>query len=268
MKAQKMNGMKVVLASLAMLAIPVMGQMDEEDLAKVAQNPMADLISLPLQNNFDFGVGPENGTRYVLNIQPVMPQALNEDWNVIHRTIIPLIDQPLLAPGFGDTFGLGDIQYQAFFGPSNSEGLVWGAGPVLALPTASDDSLGTGKWSAGAGAVVIKMAGPWVVGGLVNNIWSFAGDGDRGNVNQMLIQYFVNYNFPEFYISSAPINTANWEADSGDEWTIPLGGGVGKVFMLGEMPMNTQLQAYYNVVSPDGGADWSMRLQFQFLFPK
>ena len=279
MKMQKYIWVGLWVLLMAVLAAPAVyastgdGHLDagedvEDELAMAAQNPMADLISVPLQNNFEFGVGPENDMRYILNIQPIIPQPLNENWNLIHRLIVPLIYQPELAPEFGDTFGLSDIQYQGFFGPSDTEGLIWGAGPVLSFPTASDESLGTEKWSAGAGVVALKMSGPWVVGALVNNIWSYAGEEDRGDVNQMLIQYFVNYNFPEFYVSMAPINTANWEADSGQQWTIPLGLGVGKVFMLGKLPMNSQVQAYYNVEHPDAGPDWSMRIQFQFLFPK
>jgi hypothetical protein len=141
-------------------------------------------------------------------------------------------------------------------------------GPTFTLPTATDSLLGTSKWSMRPAAVALTIQGPWVFGALANQQWSFAGWGDQ-DVSQMLIQPFVNYNLPDgWYLSSAPIITANWEASSGDKWTVPLGGGVGKLFRLDKLPINTQLQAFYNVERPDLAADWQLRFQFQFLFPK
>ena len=227
---------------------------------------MADIINIPLQNNFSFGYGPDDGMQYVLNIQPVIPSALNENWQLINRVIIPIISNPA---ALGSKSGLGDIQYQGFFGPSKPGKIIWGAGPVLAFPTASHETLGSEKWSAGGGVVALKMQGPWVYGTLVNNIWSYAGDSGRDDVNMMTIQYFINYNFGDgWYVSTAPINTANWEASSGNQWTIPVGGGVGKMVTLGKLPINLQLQAYYNVESPAIGPDWSMRFQIQTMLPK
>ena len=153
--------------------------------------------------------------------------------------------------------------------PAKAGKILWGAGAVLSFPTASDRVLGTGKWGIGPSLVVLTIQGPWVVGGLANNLWSYAGDDDRNDVNQFLFQYFINYNLPQgWYLSSAPIITANWEADNGDKWTVPFGGGVGKIFRIGKQPMNAQVQAFYNVEKPDNGADWTLRLQLQFLFPK
>ena len=157
---------------------------------------MADLISVPFQNNINFGVGPDDDVQYILNIQPVIPFKLTEDWNLISRTIVPLIYQPELAPGVGDVFGLGDIQQSLFLSPAKPGKLIWGVGPILQFPTATDDSLGQGKWGAGPTAVALTVHGPWVLGALINNVWSFAGDSDRKDVNQMLIQPFVNYNLP------------------------------------------------------------------------
>jgi len=240
-----------------------------EDLAKAAQNPIADLISLPLQNNINFGVGPGDDVQNVLNIQPVIPIKLSENWNLITRTIAPVIYQPELVPGYGSEFGLGDINTTLFLSPAKPGKILWGLGPVLSFPTASDKVLGTDKWSAGPSAVALMIRGPWVVGALANNLWSYAGDDDREDVNQFLLQYFINYNLPQgWYLSSAPIITANWEADNGDKWTVPFGGGVGKIFRIGKQPMNAQVQAFYNVEKPDNGADWTLRLQLQFLFPK
>jgi len=240
-----------------------------EELARAAQNPIADLVSLPLQNNTNFGVGPGNDFQNVLNIQPVVPFEMGTNWNLITRTIAPLIYQPELLPGTGSTFGLGDIKTTLFFSPAKPRKLTWGVGPTFSFPTATDEVLGTDKWSAGASLVALTIQGPWVAGALVDNLWSFAGDDDRADVNQFLLQYFINYNLPNaWYLSSAPIITANWEADKSNKWTIPFGGGVGKIFRIGKQPMNAQIQAFYNAAKPDNGADWTLRLQLQFLFPK
>ena len=245
------------------------GENPDEELAKASQNPVADLISLPLQNNTNFNFGPEEKTQNVLNIQPVWPFSLTENWNVITRTIIPVISQPRLAPGDERENGIGDTTFTAFLSPANSGKWIWGAGPVLLLPTATDEVLGSEKWGAGPSAVALTIRGPWVMGALFNQIWSFAGDGDRADVDQMLLQPFVNYNLPDgWYLVSSPIITANWEADNDNTWTVPVGGGVGKIFRVGKQPMNAQIQGFYNVEKPVNGADWTLRLQLQFLFPK
>jgi hypothetical protein len=245
------------------------GKNQEEELAKAAQNPVADLISLPFQNNTNFGYGPDDKIQNVLNIQPVVPFHLGENWNLITRTIAPLIYQPEVGEGTGDEFGLGDINFTAFFSPKRpTKGIIWGAGPILVFPTATDEKLGSEKWSAGPSAVALTIQGPWLYGALVNNVWSFVGDGDRDDVNAMLIQPFLNYNLPEgWYLVSSPIITANWEADNDDTWTVPVGGGVGKIFRIGNQPMNAQMQAFYNVEKPSVVGDWSLRFQLQFLFP-
>jgi hypothetical protein len=239
------------------------------ELAKKTQNPVADLISVPFQNNFNFGVGPGNDLQYVLNIQPVIPVRINAEWNLITRTIAPVIHQPEMTPGAGSTTGLGDINTSLFLSPAKPGKFIWGVGPILQFPTASDDDLGTDKWCAGPAAVGLVMSGHWVVGALANNIWSYAGDDNRPDVNQFLFQYFINYNLPDgWYLTSAPIITANWEAGSGNKWTVPIGGGAGKLVRIGRLPVNFQLQAFYNLEKPDQAADWSLRFQFQFLFPK
>jgi hypothetical protein len=238
-------------------------------LAKASQNPIADLISLPFQNNMNFNVGPNNHVQNVLNIQPVIPINLNEDWNLITRTILPVMYQPELAPGVGNEFGIGDLQVTGWFSPAKSEGLVWGVGPVFRFPTATDDSLGSDQWSMGPTAVALVMTGPWVAGGLIQNVWSVGGDSDRPDVNELLIQPFVNYNLADgWYLVTAPLITANWEASGGDRWTVPIGGGVGRVFKIGKQPINCQVQAFYNLDKPKNAADWTLRLQVQLLFPK
>ena len=167
----------------------------ESDLAKQAQNPIADLISLSLQNNTNFGVGPGDKTQNILNIQPIWPFSLNEDWNLITRTIIPVISQPGLVPGEGRTNGLGDITFTGFFSPAKPGTVIWGVGPVFLLPTATDDVLGSDKWGFEPSVVFLTMPGNWVMGSLFSNVWSFAGSGDQ-DVYLFTWQYFVNYNFP------------------------------------------------------------------------
>jgi hypothetical protein len=246
----------------------------QADLQKASQNPVADLISVPLQSNFYFFDQekiPVHGTemQYVLNLQPVIPLKLNEDWNLITRTIIPIIYMPEIVPGVGTHGGMGDIQFTGFFSPRKPGKIIWGVGPVLQFPTATDPLLGSRKWSMGPSAVVLAMQGPWVYGVLAQNVWSYAGDGDRAYVNQMLLNPFVNYNLPAgWYLTASPNITADWHADEDQRWTVPVGGGVGRLFRVGKLPVNLTLAAYYNVEHPDFGPEWSVQFQVKFMFPK
>ena len=199
---------------------------------------------------------------------PGDPAPPDQDWNLITRTIATIINQPSLFPGDDSAFGLGDLNPMFFLSPAKPSKLIWGVGPTFTLPTATDSQLGSGKWSMGPAVVALSMPHPWVFGVLANQQWSFAGWGDQ-DVSAMLIQPFVNYNLPDgWYLDSSPIITANWEASSGNKWTVPLGGGVGKLFKLDKLPINTQLQAFYNIERPKFAADWQLRFQIQFLFPK
>jgi len=246
-----------------------------DDLRQAAQNPVADLISLPFQNNTNFNVGTLDNTQNVLNIQPVVPFSLNQDWNLITRTIMPVIYQPPFFEGDSTDFGLGDLTPAFFLSPKKpipikpGVGLVWGAGPVFALPTSTDPRLGTEKWSAGPTFVALLLTKKVVTGFLINNLWSYAGESDRADVNAMTLQPFFNYNLPKgWYLTTSPIITANWEAPSDERWTIPIGGGVGRVFKLGSQPINAQISYYYNVERPDlTGGDSQLRAQWTFLFP-
>lgn len=259
----------VSTAVLALVAVSAAQPASEEDLAKETQNPVSDLISVPFESNFNFGVGPNDDLQYILYVQPVVPFRLSKDWNLITRTIIPLIDQPELGPGVGDVFGLGDIQLSQFLSPAKSGALIWGIGPIFQFPTATDDALGSDKWSAGPTAAALTIRGPWVAGALVNHLWSFAGDDDRADVNQTLIQPIVNYNLPGgWFLSSVPYITANWEKDGDDRWTVPIGIGVGKVHRFGTQPVSLQLTPYYNVVRPDDAAEWTLQFRINLLFPK
>src|SRR5262245_21836040 len=243
-------------------------QESESELAKKTQNPVADLISVPFQNNFNFGAGSKDQMVYVLNVQPVIPIHLTENWNLITRIITPIINQPSLFPHVDNASGLGDINPTLFLSPAKPGKLIWGVGTTMTFPTASNNLLGNGKWSMGPSAVGLFMSGPWVVGALANQQWSFAGWGNK-DFHQFLIQPFLNYNLPHgWYLSSAPIITADFDAKSDDRWTVPVGGGVGKLQRIGKLPVNFQLQAFANVESPRFGPDWQLRFQVQFLFPK
>ena len=266
-----MNIFKIVAigaaSGLLTFSYPILAK--EGDLAKQAQNPIAHLISLPLQNNTNFDIGPEERTQNILNIQPVWPVSLGENWDLITRTILPVVSQPL-ANGEREN-GLGDTTFTGFFSPEDSGKLTWGVGPVVLIPTATDDALGHDEWGGGLSAIVLGMPGNWVVGSLLSNVWTPEEDDGSRAVNLFTWQYFINYNIPDsggLYLTSAPIMTADWEADSNNRWTIPIGGGVGKIFRIGKQPVNGQVSAYYNVETPEYGADWQLRLQLQFLFPK
>jgi len=263
--------MAFLAATTVSIAVPARAEMSAEELAKLAQNPVGNLISVPFQNNTNFNVGPYNGTQNILNIQPVIPIEVNNDWNIITRTIVPVISQPQLSPTTDRKNGIGDTVFSAFLSPAQPHGLIWGVGPVVQLPTNTSDELGNKNWGLGPTFVVLKLehGNPWVYGVLANNIWSLSSSKQGGSYNNGLIQPFVNYNFPGgFYLVSGPILTVDWKADSGQQWTVPLGGGIGKIFHLGKLPVNTTLQAYYNVVHPDNGANWQLRAQVQFMFPK
>ena len=238
-------------------------QQSDEELQKAAQNPLANMIIVPILNNTNFGLGPDGDrTGNLLNIQPVFPFF---DGRLITRTIFNIPTNPIYTEESGSKTGFGDILFTAFYTPQ-SKGFTWGIGPAISFPTGGDD-FGSGKWAAGPALVVLAMPGRWVAGFVINNVWSFAGDEDRADVNFMTIQPFINYNFPEFYLTYSPIWTANWEAESGNQWTIPLGMGIGKVVKFGKLPVNLQASYHYNVVSPEFGPQSQLRLAVAVLFP-
>lgn len=239
-------------------------QKSADDLAKATANPIANLISVPFQNNTDFGLGPYDRTRNVLNIQPVVPF-----WGgkVVTRTIIPIAWLPDVSSPTGSlSSGLADIVFTAFYVPTSGS-FTWGIGPVLQLPTGGE-LRGTQKWSIGPSALALKQAGPWTLGVLANQVWSFAGNSDRESVSQGQLQYFIVYQLGHgWYVNSAPIITVNWKADDGQRLVVPFGAGAGKLFFAGKLPINVQVGAYANVVKPDIGPDWQLRSQVQFVLP-
>ena len=268
-KPLKAAALVAFFALASALGWPARADQSNEALAKAAQNPVANLISVPFQDNINFNYGPEEKTQNVLNIQPVIPVSLGSDWNLITRTILPVISQPGFFPGEGRTNGIGDTQFTAFLSPAKSEGLIWGAGPILQLPTNNDKVLGNDRWGLGPSAVVLRIQGHWVYGALANNLWSVSSSHSDPSYNKFLLQPFINYNFAGgLYLSSAPIITADWKADSGDRWTVPLGGGVGKIVRFGKLPVNFQTQLFRNIEKPEFGPNWTWRLQAQLMFPK
>jgi hypothetical protein len=259
-------------------------------LRKAAQNPVASLISVPIQENWNFNIGPADRTQNIMNIQPVIPISAGENWNLIIRWITPIIYQPIGVvqppPQTGDValvttqaatgpttqsgvYGFGDMQPAFFFSPKKSK-VIWGVGPQLLLPTATKTGiLGQGKFGMGPTAVVLIQPGKWTLGFLVNNVWSVAGHPNLPDVNQFLFQYFINYNLQKgWYLTWQPTLTANWEMTNGGRWVVPLGGGIGRIMKLGPQPVNVGLQFYGNAVHPPGGSPWTLRLAIAFLYPK
>lgn len=234
-----------------------------KDLEKQIQNPIASLISVPFQNNTDFGIGPDNLTKNTLNIQPVLPFSLTKDLNLIVRTIIPVISQPITADD--SQFGLGDINASFFLTAAKPKKIITGYGMVVGLPTATDPSLGPGKWTVGPSFLAMIQPESWTIGGLVQNTWSTSGP----EVNFFYSQFFAVKNLNKgWYLNSAPIITANWNASKGNEWTVPLGIGAGRLFRVGKLPINGQIGYYQNVVKPENGPDSQFRFQVVLLFPK
>ncbi|MGC2529584.1 MAG: hypothetical protein WA639_17675 [Candidatus Acidiferrum sp.] len=253
-------------------------------LRNAAQNPVASLISVPLQENFNFGIGPSDRTQNVLNVQPVIPLSVSQNWNLIVRWISPVIYQPLPVPQPPGTplqttgvYGLGDMNPSFFLVPKKSK-IIWGIGPTIVLPTATNTTyLGQGKLSMGPSVVALVQPPHWTIGFLANNVWSVAGhanfntDGtvNKPPVNQFLLQWFVNYNMKKgWYLTTSPIITANWRGTNSNVWTVPFGGGVGRIMKLGFQPVNISASFYGNAVHPPGASPWGLRLQFVLLFPK
>jgi hypothetical protein len=235
-----------------------------EDLQKAAQNPLADMVSIPFRSDNYFNMGP-NGDRTgsVLNMQPVIPLFKGK---VITRTIIPISWVPKYSEESGTDFGMGDILFSAFYSVK-AQGLTFGAGPVVSIPTSSEMH-GSEKWGLGPSVVGIAMPGRWVLGGVLNNVWSVGGNDENPDVNVMTFQPLINYNFPGFILTYSPLITANWNATSGNEWTVPLGIGVGKLFMLGgKLPMMANFAGYNNVVRPDYSGNWTVSAMAIFLLP-
>jgi hypothetical protein len=240
-------------------------QAAQAELAKKLNNPVAALISVPVQNNWDFGIGPANAMRYTANIQPVIPVTLTKDWDLIVRTILPVIyaESPV---GGSSTSGLGDVTQSFFLSPKAPVGgWVLGAGPVMYYPTATDSALGAGKWGAGPTIVALRQEHGFTCGILANQIWSYAGWGDQ-NVSATYLQPFVAFTtktYTTFAVNTE--STYNWEAN---EWTVPLNFQVAQLVKIGGKPVQFQIGYRYYAERPGGGPDWGLRFTITFLFPK
>ena len=237
------------------------------ELAKKLQNPIANLISVPLQSNWDFGSGRAHAMRYTLNVQPVIPISLGKDWNLITRTIVPFIHAESPVPGGDSAGGTGDITQSFFVSPKEPiGGWILGAGPVFLYPTASDDALGSEKWGAGPTVVVLRQESGWTYGLLANHIWSFAGNDDRADVSSTFLQPFASYTtttHTTFGLNTE--STYDWEAR---QWTVPINLTVSQLVKIGGMPIQFQLGGRYYAERPQGGPDWGLRFTVTFLFPK
>jgi hypothetical protein len=229
-----------------------------------AQNPVAAAISLPLQNNTYYGVGPYRRAENALLIEPVVPIRLSKNWMVISRTIVPIVVVPKLSPTAGVDYGLSNIQPQFYLSPAHTGKFIWGVGPQLWLPTATDHKLGINKWGGGPTTVGLFRTGHWLGGALINN--QFAGV-NHVHENEMTLNGFLFYNFRHgWYVLSTPIITADWTAERNKRWTVPVGGGVGKIFKIGRQPLNARAEFFNDVRTTTGGPDWQMQTQLQFLF--
>lgn len=243
--------------------------LSDEELLKAAQNPVADLISVPILNTTNFNIGPYNRVQNVLAFQPVIPLNLSDNWMLINRIILPITWQPYPDQGSGGQFGLGDMAPSFFLAPRNPGSVIWGVGPAMVIPTATSDILGQGKFSLGPSVVGLAQPDRWTVGALVSNIWSVAGSAGRPSINRMSLQYFLAYNLEDdWYLTSAPILIADWRAKPRDEWLVPFGGGVGKLVTFGTLPVDFSATFYGNPITPAGGPTWQMNLQVTFLFPQ
>jgi len=260
---------------LALISTPLFAQdavTDDKaaanELAMKLQNPVASLISVPIQSNWDFGYGSANAMRYTANVQPVIPISLNADWNLITRTILPIVYAESPVVGGSSKFGLGDMVQSFFFSPKapTSGGWIWGAGPVALWPTSTDNALGVGKFGAGPTVLALKQQDGWTYGLLANHLWSYTGSGNTADVNATFLQPFVSFTTKKF--TTYGLNTESTYDWENKQWTVPLGATVAQLIKVGDQPIQFTLGTKYYADKPSGGPDWGLRFVVTFLFPK
>jgi len=260
----------IAILAAAIAWQPMASAGESEQLARQLTNPVAALISVPFQLNYNSDIGPaDDGRQWVLNIQPVIPFSLNEDWNLISRTILPIVGQEDIFPGAGSQTGLGDTVQSLFFSPMTptSGGWIWGAGPVFLLPTGTNRLLTTDKWGVGPTAVALRQQGPWTSGMLGNHIWSFAGDSDRRDVSTTFLQPFLSYTTPTAWTYTLQSeSTYDWETS---DWQVPIRGVVSKLTRIGDQMVSVGGGVNYWLESPDSGPEgWGFRFTLTLLFPR
>jgi len=267
-----MRKVLLVTAFVGLAAVPAYGQQsqphpDHSDLAKATQNPVGSLIGIPFQWNGNMNTGPDSSrTTTVVNIEPFVPIGISEDWNILARLILPITFQPVADDGH--LGGFGDSNLSFYLTPKKAGALIWGAGPSFLLRTATEPSLGSGKWGAGPTVVVLAMPGHWVLGTLLIQTWSFAGDPERESVSSLLWQYFINYNLPKGWaITSTPTMSVNWNAEGGAAWTVPVGGGIALVTHLGPQHFKLSGQAFWMAARPEGAASWAWQFTVEPIWP-
>jgi hypothetical protein len=262
-----MKTLPIATFALAILCQQAAAQ-DASELAKKLSNPVADLISVPFQLNYNEGYGDGDGDQVTLNFQPVIPFSISPNWNVISRTIVPVVSQDGVIPGEGSQFGFGATTQSLFFSPKapTDFGLIWGVGPVLLIPTATDN-IATNQWGAGLTGVALRQTGPWTVGALANHIWSLTGDDEDGDISSTFLQPFVSYTTPR--ATSFTFNTESTYDWENEQWSVPINAVVSQVIKIGERPVQFGIGARYWLDSPDGGPDgWGARAQVTLLFPR
>lgn len=257
----------VIVMAVLSAGAPVFAEENQAELAKKLQNPVASLISVPIQNNLDYGIGSEDALRFTANVQPVIPFSISKDWNLITRTIVPVIyyEPPF---GVGDyKYGLGDTTQSFFFSPKAPfGGWILAVGPVALWPTATDSVLGTGKWGAGPTVLALQQKNGWTYGLLANHIWSYTGHSDRADISSSFLQPFVSFTTKKF--TTFGLNTESTYDWENTQWTVPLNASVSQLLKIGGKPVQFQVGYRYYAEKPDGGPDWGLRFTVTFLFPK
>jgi hypothetical protein len=247
-------------------------QHDESQLAGEVENPVSKLSSIPVRYQNDYGLGPTDLARHTLSIRPTVALRVAPDLNIVSRTTVPFVWAPDVAQGTGYASGLGDLAESLFFVPSPTSGFLWALGPSVALPTASTRQLGSGQLAVGPTAAVLLQPKPLLLGVVALQMWSIAGAPDRPDINRLSAMYFGALRLPGgWYVKTAPVITANWNAGSlRNMWTIPFGGGVGKVLYIGDVPISVSVAAYWNAVRPDSAAapSSSAQVQIALLLPR